>query len=394
MVRARYLSHLIAADLKEKMVFLGGPRQVGKTTLAKLIGSQEPTAAQSLNWDHRQDRRLILDGRFNAEARLLIFDELHKYRQWKNYLKGLFDTHRERFRILVTGSARLDLYRRGGDSLLGRYHYFRLHPFSLAELLGDMPRPPTPFAALPFDAAPEAICQRHFDALLRFGGFPEPLLKHDERTLRRWHNERIERLVKEDIRDVEVVRDLSALQILSEVLPSRVGSKLSLNALREDLQVAHKTIASWVEILERFYYHFRLHPFQASRIRSLRKEAKLYLWDWSLLEDPGVKLENLIASHLLKFTHFLHDAEGYRAELSYLGDVEGREVDFLVTNDRKPWFAVEVKTSDQAPSKALRYFAGKLRIPFVYQVVNRPGVDVVQDRIRIMSAARFCSGLV
>ncbi len=394
MVQRRYLHHAVAADLKEKMVFIGGPRQVGKTTLARWVGSEEYEHVHYLNWDNPADRKSIIDNRFSAEARLLIFDELHKYRPWKNYLKGVFDTQRERYHILVTGSARLDLYRRGGDSLLGRYHYLRLHPFSLAELRGGELTTPAPLTELTFAGGPSAALRQSFALLERFGGFPEPLFKQDERTLRRWHNERIDRLVKEDIRDVELVRDISALQVLSDVLPSRVASKLSLNSLREDLDVAHKTISLWMDVLERFYYHFRIYPYASKRFAALRKEAKLYLWDWSQVEDAGAKLENMVASHLLKFVHYLHDVEGYKAELAYLGDAEGREADFLVTVDRKPWFAVEVKMSDQAPSKQLRYFASKLRIPFLYQVVGNADPDVFQDTIRIMGTARFVSGLV
>lgn len=394
MLKSRYLESVITADLGEKMVFIGGPRQVGKTTMARIIGSNHYTAADYLNWDSPADRRRILDGRFAADAKLLIFDEIHKYRQWKNHLKGIFDTQKGRFHMLVTGSARLDLYRRGGDSLLGRYHYFRLHPFSVVELAGTVPAPISPFSELHFsDTSPQTL-REHFDALFHFGGFPEPLFQQDDRTLRRWHNERIDRLIKEDIRDVELVRDISALQVLGEILPSRVASKLSLNALREDLQVAHKTIALWVDILERFYYHFRIQPFTTKRFRSLRKEAKLYLWDWSQVDDSGARLENIVASHLLKFVHYLHDAEGYKAELWYLGDVEGREVDFLITVDQKPWFAVEVKQSDTIPSKHLHYFAAKLHIPFLYQVVGTTGIDVIQGNVRIISVARFLSGLV
>ncbi len=391
MIKNRYLEPFIRADLQKKMVFLGGPRQVGKTTLSKTIGDNHLSPYQYLNWDSRLDRRAILEEKFSGPARLLIFDELHKYRPWKNYLKGLYDTHHERLPILVTGSARLDLYRRGGDSLLGRYHYYRLHPFSVAELLGrptprsvghDLTGPPLPGAATAFAD------------LFQWGGFPEPLLAKDERTLRRWNQERLERLVKEDIRDIELVRDLAGLQILTELLPDKISSLLSLNSLREDLGVAHKTVALWVDILERFFVHFRIYPWQHRAIKSLRKEPKVYLWDWSSLTVSSKKLENMVAAHLLKFTHFLLDAHGYKAELFYLRDVEGREVDFLVTIDRKPWFAVEVKAGDTAIAPALPYFTKRLRIPFSYQVVGTAGVDFIQRSMRVISADQFLSWLV
>ncbi len=391
MTKQRYLEPFINGDLQKKMVFVGGPRQVGKTTLSKTIGDHHFTTYDYLNWDSRPDRRAILDERFSGAARLLIFDELHKYRPWKNYLKGLYDTNRERLAILVTGSARLDLYRRGGDSLLGRYHYYRLHPFSVAELLG---RPTPQGVGQAITGTPHTGASEAFAELLRWGGFPEPLFEKDARTARRWYHERLERLVKEDIRDIESIRDLSGMQVLTELLPDKVSSLLSLNSLREDLGVAHKTVALWVDILERFYFHFRIYPWQHRAIKSLRKEPKVYLWDWSPLTVSGKKLENLVAAHLLKFTHFLVDAHGYKAELFYLRDVEGREVDFLVTIDRKPWFAVEVKESDTQIASALPYFTERLRIPFSYQVVATSGIDTFQRSTRIISADQFLSWLV
>ena len=205
---------------------------------------------------------------------------------------------------------------------------------------------------------------------------------------------RMERLVKDDIRDIETIRDLSALQILVDLLPAKVGSLLSLNSLREDLLVAHGTITLWMDILEKFYYHFRIYPFSASTIKSLRKESKMYLWDWSQVPDENAKLENIVASHLLKLCHFLHDANGHKAELFYLRDNEQREVDFLVTVDKKPWLAVEVKNSDQKVSKNLLYFGRKLNIPFKYQLVNLPDLDFLQKDVRVMSIDKFLSGLI
>lgn len=391
MQKRRYLDKLVTADLKEKMVFIGGPRQVGKTTFAKDIGSLQYAHCAYLNWDSRADRQNILASRFNAAAELLVFDEIHKYTQWKNYIKGVYDTYKERFNILITGSARLDIYRKGGDSLMGRYHYYRLHPFSLAEAL-QIDNNHTVPGELQFVA--NTGSREVFEQLFKFGGFPEPFLKKDERTLRRWHNQRVERLVKEDIRDTENIRDLSALQVLVELLHDRVGSLLSLNSLREDLSVAHKTVTQWMDVLERFYYHFRIYPFASTNIKSLRKEPKLYLWDWSEVNSEAARLENIVASHLLKLCHFLYDANGYRVDLFFLRDMEGREVDFMVVVDDKPWFAVEVKTSDLTVSKHVRYFAQRLEIPWCYQVVADVDVDFVKDGVRVMSVDRFLCALV
>src|ERR1039457_3161733 len=304
MQKKRYLDKLVAADLKEKMVFIGGPRQVGKTTFARETGRLQCAKSAYLNWDSREDRQCILASRFDASAGLIIFDEIHKYKQWKNYVKGVYDTYKERFDILITGSARLDIYRKGGDSLMGRYHYYRLHPFSLAEAL-QVDTAFAPLGELTFVAHEGS--REVFADLVKFGGFPEPFLKKDERTLRRWHNQRVDRLVKEDIRDTENIRDLSALQVLVELLRDRVGSLLSLNALRVDLNVAHKTVSLWMDVLERFYYHFRLYPYASTKIKSLRKEPKLYLWDWSEVSSEAARLENIVASHLLKLCHFLYD---------------------------------------------------------------------------------------
>lgn len=391
MIRERYLNQFITTDLKEKMVFVGGPRQVGKTTMSKHIGVANYLHYAYFNWDNRGDRKNILNDIWPADADLLIFDEIHKYKLWKNNIKGLFDKYKEHFHILVTGSARLDLYRRGGDSLFGRYHYYRLHPFSVREVLQKAPV--TKVFEEPNFLASAADLKLVFNNLLIYGGFPEPFLKQDEAVWRRFQNERLERLIKEDVRDIEAIRDLSLLQTLVEILPRQVGSLFSLNSLREDLQVAHKTITHWVEVLEKFYLHFRIYPFASTRIKSLRHQPKLYFWDWSSIEDHGAKLENMVASHLLKFVHLLQDAFGYKAELQFLRDVEGREVDFLITVDKKPWLAVEVKSSYQSISSGLKYFGAKLKIPFQYQLVETNGMDAIKDGVRVMSVDKFLSGL-
>ena len=391
MLKKRYLYSHLASDLKEKMVFIGGPRQVGKTTLAQFIGKNNYQRPVYLNWDFREDRKKILDEKFESEADLIIFDEIHKYKNWRNYLKGEFDKNKDRFDILVTGSARLDLYRRGGDSLLGRYHYLRLHPFSEREIMNIDPNIEI-FKELKF--AVHNYAHEIFDQLFQFGGFPEPFIKKDLKTLRRFHNERLDRIVREDIRDIENVRDLSSLQVLVEILPGRVGSLFSANSLKEDLGVTHKTISLWLDVLERFYYHFRIYPFTSTTIRSLRKEPKVYLWDWSQIDNEAARFENMVASHLLKTIHFLYDTEGYKAELHFLRDREGREVDFLVSVNKKPWMAVEVKLSNKEISKNLKYFSERLKIPFIYQVVKEKGVDFTVNGIRAISADKFLSGLV
>lgn len=390
MLKKRYLADYVIDDLKGKMVLIGGPRQVGKTTLCcNLIASAFKGYAY-FNWDNRADRKAIMSASWPADAELLIFDEIHKYRQWKGFIKGEYDKPKETFKFLVTGSARLDIYRRGSDSLQGRYHYYRLHPFTLAEAEG------IPFGAEIFKKLPIGSDYYHdtLNALDAFGGFPEPFTKQNKRLLRRWHNEKIERLFREDILDAGAVRDIGNMKVLSDILPSRAGSLLSLNSLREDLEVSHRAVASWMDILESFYYHFRLYPYLTKKIRSLKKEPKLYLWDWAEVEDEGSRFENLIASHLLKFVHFITDYGGYKAELYFLRDVDKREVDFLVTINSKPWFAVEAKLNDAELSPALLYFREKLSIPYIYQVVKRKNIDRLESGARILSAGKFLTALV
>jgi len=390
MLKRRYLTSCVIEDLKEKMVFVSGPRQVGKTTLSREIIAQHFQSYAYFSWDFKDDRKQILESNWPADAELLILDEIHKYKKWKTLLKGSFDKFRDRYKFLVTGSARLNVFRKGGDSLQGRYHNFRLHPFSLAEMSQRQNRLHV-FEELSFQSTQ---LKSDFEALYRFGGFPEPLIKQSERTLRRWHREKIERLFREDIREMEQIRDLSSMQLLADVLPDRVGSLLSVNSLREDLEVSFRSAAHWIDILETFYYHFRIYPFSSKKIRSLKKEPKLYLWDWSEIEDDGNRFENCVASHLLKLVNFLQDYEGYDATLHFLRDRDKREVDFLVAIDGKPWFACEAKLHDGDISSHLTYFKERLKIPFVYQVVKEYDKDVMKNGIRVLPATKFLSALV
>lgn len=395
MLSVRYLQAPVAADLERKMVFVAGPRQVGKTTLARQILS-ERKAGVYLSWDRREDRGAIRAAQWPAGRALVVLDELHKYRHWKRWIKGEFDAHRERLSFLVTGSARLDVYRRGGDSLQGRYHHYRLHPFSAAEL----ERPGRSGAAIqPFgEIAPgSAVPPSTLDALMEFGGFPEPLLAQSARGLRRWRTERLDRFFREDVRDLETVRDLSPLQTLADILPGRVASPLSINALREDLEASHRGVSHWMDVFDRLYFAYRVRPYAGKRggqrVRALKKMPKAYLWDWELVPERGPRFENLLASHLLKFCHLLQDREGFRTDLHYLRDASGREVDFLVSCDGKPWFAVEAKLADGDPDPSLRYFAGRIGVKWLYQAALDGKRDFVRDGVRCVPARKFLAAL-
>jgi len=312
MEKKRYLEATVTRDLGDKMVFLAGPRQVGKTTLARRI-LEDAGSGLYLNWDRREDRKEVRDARWPGGKALVVLDDLHKWRGWKRWIKGEFDTHRKNLRFLVTGSARLDIYRRGGDSLQGRYHHYRLHPFSAREFR-DPTRVPAVTPGNELDI-PSRGSREITDAMMRFGGFPEPLISQSARTLRRWQKERLERFLREDVRDLENVRDPSSLQHLSDLLPEKVASPLSLNALREDLEVSHRAVTHWMDVLERLYFVFRLRPYAKRQASSLRKMPKAYLWDSSLVPEKGPRFENLLALHLLKYCHFLEDSEGHKVQL-------------------------------------------------------------------------------
>ncbi|NBX17564.1 MAG: ATP-binding protein [Proteobacteria bacterium] len=334
-MQIRYITKQISKDLARKMVFLGGPRQVGKTTLAKHL--IEPHDGGYLNWDIPEDRERILERKFPTDP-VWVFDEIHKYRQWRNLLKGIYDKFKGDKSILVTGSARLDYYRYGGDSLQGRYHYLRLHPLSVAEV-----------------GARAENMQRLFE----LGGFPEPYFSGDAIEAKRWSREYRTRMIRDDILSLEQVGDIGTLERLVIRLPELVGSPLSINAIREDLLVAHKTVARWLDILERMYAIFRISPFGSPKIRAVRKEQKHYHFDWSLISNRSLRFENFVASHLLKWVHFLEDTEGRDIELRYFRDTDKREVDFVITEDGIPKILVECKFSNSRISDHLIYLKRK-----------------------------------
>jgi predicted AAA+ superfamily ATPase len=363
----RYLKASIARDLEEKMVFLGGPRQVGKTTLAlSLIEGGSEGHPAYLNWDDIAARKALLRGALPPAQSLIILDELHKYKGWRGLVKGFYDVNKSSRRFLITGSARLDHYRRGGDSLQGRYHYHRLHPLSLLEI----------------NPSPTASDLEH---LLRFGGFPEPFLKGSLRHWKRWQRERQSRVVQDDLVNLEHVKEIAQIDLLASILPDRVGSVLSVNNLREDLGVAFETADRWIAILENLYFCFRIRPYGLPKLRAARKEKKLYMWDWSQCENPGARFENLVASNLLKYCHRLEDDEGDRMELTFVRDSMGRELDFVVLRDGKPLMAVECKTGEQELGRNIAYFAERTNIPRFYQVhTGHKDYELPKVRARVL----------
>lgn len=366
-VMDRYLKTTVVQDLEEKMVFLGGPRQVGKTTLAlSLLEGGSDVHPAYRNWDDKVARKDLLRGALPPDQKLVVLDEIHKYKGWRSLVKGFYDVNKSSRRFLITGSARLDHYRRGGDSLQGRYHYHRLHPFSLYEI----------------NPSPTSSDLQH---LLEFGGFPEPFCKGNQRHWKRWQKERQSRVVQDDLVNLEHVKEISQIDLLATILPDRVGSLLSVNNLREDLSVAFETADRWITILENLYFCFRIQPYGLPKLRASRKEKKLYMWDWSLCDDPGARFENLVASNLLKYCHFIEDGEGDRMALMFVRDSIGRELDFVVVRNDKPVFAVECKTGERDISRNIVYFAERTNIPRFYQVhQGQKDYEIPKFRTRVL----------
>ncbi|MDP6978711.1 MAG: ATP-binding protein, partial [Myxococcota bacterium] len=362
---------------ERQMCFVAGPRQVGKTTSCRRL------ATTYLDWDVQEHRALIAAGQHavaeraglellqaDDEAPVLVLDELHKYPRWKNFLKGFFDLHGERCHIVVTGSSRLDAYRRGGDSLMGRYFLYRMHPLSVAELLNTQPpgeelvRPPT---------RPD---ESSWQALWEHGGYPEPLARNSARFSRRWRTLRRSQLLNEDLRDLTRVQEVALVEILGQLLADRSGEQLVYSNLAADVQAAPNSIKAWIETLCALHFGFVVRPWYRNVSRALRKEPKWYLRDWSGVADEGSRAETFIANHLLKAVEGWTDWGLGAFELRYVRDRNKREVDFLVVRDAEPWFLVEVKKSGTAPSPGLAYFQQQTRAAHAFQVVlDQPYVE-------------------
>ena len=379
MAAPRLYDHVLAAHFAEnrQMAFVSGPRQVGKTTTCRLF------ADAYVNWDDANHRDRVLAGpqhvagdlgldRLAAKKPLVLFDELHKFPRWKQFLKGFFDTYGERVRIAVTGSSRLDVYRRGGDSLMGRYFHYRMHPFSVAELGAQRLPHPSRDPLRP----PQPIGDADFAALWEHGGFPEPFLRRDARFTRRWRSTRQAQLVREDVRELTGLQQLDQLEAMARLLAEHSAEQLVFGSLAGRVRVAADTARRWVAALGDLHLGFLVRPWFKNVARSLRKEPKWFLRDWAAVRDVGRRAETFIACHLLKAVEGWNDLGLGAFELGYLRDKEKREVDFVVVRDGEPWFLVEAKHGDAALSPALQHFAGQLGAPFAFQaVLSAPHVD-------------------
>ncbi len=381
------------------MAFVSGPRQVGKTTLSKDLKSEFAQSSYK-NWDESDFRRLWtkspnqVKDEFNFskvdEKRLIILDEIHKAKGWKQKLKGLYDELGDDLSFIVTGSAKLNVFKKGGDSLMGRYLNFRLHPLSYGELSNAGIKDPESWKNSLFEKPKKAFNQKPLEQLLKLSGFPEPYLSNSERILRIWRQGRNEKIVREDLRDLSRIPELSQVEMLTSLLPAKVGNPLSIESLREDLEVSHDTVKRWLGYLSQLYYFFELKPWSKSVPRSLKKEGKIYLYDWTEIKEEGFKFENLLACHLLKACHYWTDTGEGSFDLNYLRNKEKQEVDFLITKNKIPWLMVEAKLSDtQISNKIADKFIQYFNCPYV-QVTFENGHFWNKDSEKmILSATTF-----
>ncbi len=361
------------ANNYRQMAFLAGPRQVGKTTTVMHIAERAKNYVY-LNWDVQEHRKIILAGpeavaakaEFDALGRAadtIIFDELHKYSKWKIFLKGFFDLYGSRCSIFVTGSGRLNVYKRGGDSLMGRYFLYRMHPLSVGELLHPLP----PEHEI---HAPSKTGDDSFNALREFGGFPEPFLKSNRRFYNRWRRLRSEQFFHEDLRDLSRIQEVAQVEILAEILIQQAGGLINYSGIASKINVSPDTVRRWINTLESLYFCYAIRPWYTNIAKSLRKQPKIYLWDWSLVPDPGARNENFIASHLLKAVHWWTDTGLGEYQLFFIRDKNGREVDFLIVRDGRPWILIEVKSSTGSTlSRHLTLFQEKTGAEYAFQVV-------------------------
>jgi uncharacterized protein len=333
----RYLQTYIQEDLPSKIVLLTGPRQCGKTTLAKQLYS----SFDYFNYDSAKDRLALKEQSWDRQKRLLILDELHKMNGWKRWLKGIYDTEGIPPEILVTGSARLDIHRKVGDSLAGRYFQYRLHPLDLKEI------------AQYYTQNAEAL----FEQLWQCSGFPEPFLKGDATYYKRWRRSHLDIILRQDLVDLYTVRDILSIETLVLLLRDRVGGTVSYANLARDLERDPNTIKRWLQLLENLYIIFRVNPYHKNITRSILKEPKYYFYDHAYVEgNNGARLENLVACALLKELQFIEDIKGIKTSLHYLRTKDGKEIDFLICFEKKVVLLLEIKWSDATPATGFHHF--------------------------------------
>lgn len=373
----RYLYNTIRADLDKKMVILTGPRQVGKTTLCKDLMADFNRPIY-LNWDVTADRNILLRQSWSPRSDLLVFDEIHKMPDWKNFLKGVFDGRSQGQALLVTGSARLETFRQSGESLAGRYFQARLHPLSVRELVE--------FA----DAKPEDA----LDRLMERGGMPEPFLEDDPVQADRWRKQYFTDLVREDVLEFSRIQEVRVMRTLVELLRVRVGSPLSIASIARDLQVAPTTVARYIEILEALFIIFLVRPFHKNVARAILKEPKVYFYDTGYLPiDNGTRWENSCASMLLKHVQYQNDMLGKEISLHYLRTKDGAEVDFVICENGDPVQLVECKYADNCIASSLIKFAKMFHVAQTIQLVRELRQEEYRNSVSVMRGTNWLAEL-
>lgn len=379
----------------KQIAFVLGPRQVGKTTTCRAYAKNHCY----FNWDDERTRQIILKGQnalaeeigFN-KSQVVVFDELHKYPEWKNFIKGFYDVYaKDNFQVIITGSANFNIYRKGADSLMGRYFLYRMHPLTVGEIayktyLDNEIR------------KPKSIPDSAFKALLTYGGFPEPFLKSDKKFFNKWKGLRKQLLFREDLRDLTRIHEINQVEVLAELIQLNASRQCNYSSYSKKIRASENSVRSWISALESLYYCFRITPWSNNISKSLTKEPKIYLWDWSSIDDEGARNENFVASHLLKAVNWWSDNGFGDYDLFYLRTFEKREVDFLVTKNKKPWFLVEVKTKEEKLNKNLSFFQERTNAEHAFQViVNKEFVDKDCFSVRYpvaVSARTFLSQLI
>lgn len=373
----RYLDELALKDLAAKMVMLTGPRQVGKTTLARQL-MREFKDAQYLNWDVLPDRGVLQRQSWNPRAKLLVMDEIHKMHGWKGWLKGVVDGKSSGQALLVTGSARMETFRQGGDSLAGRYFAFRLHPFSVREWCERRQVEPA-----------EAL-----EHLLERGGFPEPCLADNPADADRWRAQYFNDLIREDVLEFSRLHEINTMHLFVELLRERVGSPLSLASMARDLAVSPATLKRYLDILQALFIVFTVQPWHRNIARAILQSPKVYFFDTGLVRgDQGVRLENAVAGMLLKHVHFLQDTSGKAFGLHYIRTKDGAEVDFALSKEESLTHLIECKLGDNKPHRSLLRFAGEFADAETVQIVYRLRQEETRNGIRITDAANWLAGL-
>lgn len=373
----RSIEPLIQADLPRKLVLLTGPRQVGKTTLARHLGKAAESAVY-LNWDVPADRAVLQRQSWPVSSRLLVFDEIHKMVGWKSWLKGVVDGRPAGQQLLVTGSARMETFRQSGDSLAGRYFAYRLHPVSVRE----------------WCEATQATPQQALDHLLQRGGFPEPCLADDAIQAERWRAQYLTDLVREDVLEFSRVQEIGAMRLFVEVLRDRVGSPLSLASIARDLAISPTTLQRYLDILRALFIVFTVQPWHRNIARALLQSPKVYFFDTGLVRGgDGPRLENAVAAMLLKHVHWLCDARGRQASLHYVRTKDGAEVDFAVAEEGELTQLVECKWADPHPHRALTRFAVDFPQVQAVQIVRELRQEEDLGRVQIRQAAPWLAGL-